>query len=48
VDLVALEGSLTALEAVNPRKNQIIELLWRMTVEETVEVLKITVDHGHA
>jgi RNA polymerase sigma factor (TIGR02999 family) len=44
VDLVALDDSLTALAAVDPRKSQIIELRFfgGLTAEETVEVLKIS------
>jgi RNA polymerase sigma factor (TIGR02999 family) len=43
-DLVALDDSLRALAAVDPRKSQIVELRFfgGMSVEETAEVLKIS------
>jgi RNA polymerase sigma factor (TIGR02999 family) len=44
VDLVALDDSLTALAALDPRKSEITELRFfgGLTVEETAEVLKIS------
>ena len=43
-DLVALDGSLTQLAAIDPRKSKVVELRFfgGMSVEETAEVLKVS------
>jgi RNA polymerase sigma factor (TIGR02999 family) len=45
-ELIALDDSLQALAKIDPRKAQIVELRYfgGMTVEETAQVLKISVD----
>jgi RNA polymerase sigma-70 factor (ECF subfamily) len=45
-DLVALDDSLTALAAVDPRKSRIVELRFfgGLSVDETAEVLKVSTD----
>ncbi|MCX6551428.1 MAG: sigma-70 family RNA polymerase sigma factor [Acidobacteria bacterium] len=45
-DLVAIDEALTALSAMDPRKAQVVELRYfgGLTVEETAEVLKVSVD----
>ena len=46
VDLVALDDSLNALAAVDPRKSQVVELRFfgGLSVEETAEVLKVSTE----
>jgi RNA polymerase sigma-70 factor, ECF subfamily len=46
VDLVALDDALKALEAIDPRKNHVVEMRFfgGLTVEETAEALKISTD----
>jgi RNA polymerase sigma factor (sigma-70 family) len=43
-DVVAIDDALTALEAVDPRKSQVVELRFfgGLTAKETAEVLKIS------
>jgi len=45
-DLVALDDSLTALAAVDPRKSRMVELRFfgGLSVEETAEVLNVSTD----
>lgn len=45
-DLIALDDSLNALAAIDPRKSQVVELRFfgGLTVEETAEVLKVSAD----
>jgi RNA polymerase sigma factor (TIGR02999 family) len=45
-DLVALDEALTALEAVHPRKSQVVELRFfgGLSLEETAEALNISTD----
>jgi RNA polymerase sigma-70 factor, ECF subfamily len=48
-DLVAIDDALKVLEEIDPRKSQVVELRFfgGMTVEETAEVLKISVETVH-
>ena len=45
-DVIALDDSLNALAAIDPRKSQVVELRFfgGLTVEETAEVLKVSPD----
>ena len=45
-ELVTLDAALVALEAVHPRKSQVVELRYfgGLTLEETAEVLHLSVD----
>jgi RNA polymerase sigma factor (TIGR02999 family) len=48
-DLVAIDDALKALADIDPRKSRVVELRFfgGMTVEETAEVLKISVETVH-
>jgi RNA polymerase sigma-70 factor, ECF subfamily len=43
-DLVALDGALNALAAIDPRRSRVVELRFfgALTVEETAEMLKVS------
>src|SRR5215831_21259389 len=45
-EVLALEGALNALEKIDPRKSQVVELRFfgGMSVEETAEVLNVSPD----
>jgi RNA polymerase sigma factor (TIGR02999 family) len=45
-DLVALDEALTALEALHPRKSQVVELRYfaGLSLEETAEALRVSID----
>jgi len=49
-DLVALDDAMNALEALDPRKVQVVEMRFfgGLSVEETAEVLKSVADHRDA
>ena len=48
-DLVAIDDALTALEAIDPRKSQVVELRFfgGLSVKEAAEVLKISQETVH-
>ncbi len=49
LDLVALDDSLKALAAIDPRRSQVVELRFfgGLSVEETAEVLKVSPETVH-